>query len=158
MTKLITHLPNYLVRLSRWGAAGACERGALAYVHAHSVSGRPQGSSSATGVRFDTDKVHRVGSRPPPPSQLALGHGAGATLDHHPDLSTPLKPCGSLSPAEVSANRCSRLGCRPRHARKQTVIVCLPSIISSSSFFAFSFPLSTSSHPDRPGEQSRGPT
>lgn len=124
------------------GGGGACERGTLTYVHAHSVSGRPQGSSSATGVRFDTDKVHRVASRPVPPprsSQLALGHGAGATLDRRPDLSTPLKPCVSLSLAEVSANRCSRLGCRPRHARKQTVIVGLPSIISSSSFFYISF-------------------
>lgn len=47
----------------------------------------------------------------------------------------------------VSANRCSRLGCRPQHARKQIVIMSLPSIIS---FFLLFFCC--------PGEQWRGPT
>lgn len=53
----------------------------------------------------------------------------------------------------VLANRCSRLGCRPQHARKQTLIVGFPSIISSP-LLLFSPPLL---FPERPGEQSRGP-
>lgn len=40
----------------------------------------------------------------------------------------------------VLANRCSRLGCRPQHARKQTLIVGFPSIISSP-LLLFSPPL-----------------
>ncbi len=152
MTNLITHLPNCLVRLGRWGRKGSTDT----CMHTGSAGGYRgrQVRKECELILVKFIELHPGLAS----SQLTLGHNTGATRSPprplHP-ITRPPPPATYRSPASVSLhNRCSRLGCRPRHARKQTVIVGLPSIISS--FFSFFF--STSSLPNSPGEQSRGPT
>lgn len=66
-------------------------------------------------------------------AHLVFGPDAGAKPDHPPTPRSFHPPRFTLhiTLQLALANRCSRLGCRPQHARKPTLIVGLPSIISS---------------------------
>lgn len=82
VTNLITHLPSYLVGLSRWG--GGVSRKA---------KGGRQVHRECEGILTKCNGLRPCLAS----SQLALGHDTGATLDHHPDLSTLHPPNISLS-------------------------------------------------------------
>lgn len=145
MTKCITHLPNYLVRVE----GGAIHSTYTVYSCRWRVSWRLQGHR----VRADADKVQTA--------HLAYGPDTGAAPDHPPPPDPPPRHLTlHITLQQALANRCSRLGCRPRHARKQTLIVDPPSVISPFLLlllFFFFLPTPLSSSPDSPGEQSRGP-
>lgn len=143
MTKYITHLPNYLVG----GKGGGGHSSYTVY------SCWETGSAGGYRVTECKEKCELMLCEEPiwylGPMQVP--HPITPQPQSLPPHSPPRFTL-RITLQLALANRCSRLGCRPQHARKQTLIVGLPSIISSP--LLFPPPLL---YPGRPGEQSRGP-
>lgn len=94
MTNLIIHLPNYLVKLGRWGVKGNTHIHTHTYQHAHIQLGLG-GGCRGRQVHRECEWILTKCTELCPDlasSQLALGHDTGATLDCHPNLSTPTTP------------------------------------------------------------------
>lgn len=112
MTSLNTHFSDsLLLGPSRWGNKMEDKLTKYTHVHVCRVNMRLRGSSSAQSEWI----LHLPGLFP-------AGFG--------PQCRCHTSPLTYHSPATVSFhNRCSRLDCKPLHARKQT-IVALPCVIS----------------------------